>query len=74
MRKCLCGARYMWRYLLRNGFPNIARCTVERLMRQLGMQGIVRGKAVRTTIRGKDGKRGLDLLNGNFHTDDPNCV
>ena len=43
-------------------------------MRQLGMQGIVRGKAVRTTILGKDGKRAGDLLNRDFHTDAPNCA
>lgn len=70
----LYGARKMWRYLQRNGFPEVARCTVERLMRHLGMQGMVRGKAQRTTIPGKDGKRAGDLLNRNFDTDAPNEV
>ena len=70
----LYGARKMWRYLQRSGFPDVARCTVERLMRQLGMQGMVRGRAVRTTIPGKDRKRAEDLLHRNFHTDAPNRV
>ena len=43
-------------------------------MRQLGMQGIVRGRPVRTTIPSKDGKRAGDLLNRNFHTYAPNKV
>ena len=44
------GVRKVWRQLRREGF-DIARCTVERLMRMLGLQGIVRGRAHRTTVR-----------------------
>ena len=43
------GARKLWRQLRRDGIP-VARCTVERLMRELGLKGAVRGKARRTTV------------------------
>ena len=43
------GARKMWRQLNREGI-RVARCTVERLMRRLGLRGVVRGKKRRTTI------------------------
>ncbi len=43
------GARKVWRQLKREGFQ-VARCTVERLMRLSGLEGVVRGKKVRTTI------------------------
>jgi transposase InsO family protein len=40
------GARKVWRQMQREGF-DIARCTVERLMRDLGLQGVIRGKPVK---------------------------
>ena len=43
------GVRKVWRQLRREGF-DIARCTVARLMRAMGVQGIIRGKPIRTTI------------------------
>ena len=43
------GVRKMWRQMLREGF-DITRCTVERLMRELGLQGVIRGKPVRTIV------------------------
>ncbi|MFI9625840.1 IS3 family transposase, partial [Streptomyces sp. NPDC052042] len=43
------GARKIWRELNRHGHT-VARCTVERLMRELGIAGAVRGKKVVTTI------------------------
>ena len=43
------GARKVWRQLGREGVE-IARCTVERLMREMGLQGVVRGRKPRTTI------------------------
>lgn len=43
------GARKIWRHLNRQGQP-VARCTVERLMRGLGITGAIRGKKVITTI------------------------
>jgi transposase len=46
------GIRKMWRALLNSG-EIVARCTVERLMRSLGLRGAVRGKAKRTTVPGK---------------------
>jgi transposase InsO family protein len=42
------GARKVWRQLGREGVV-VARCTVERLMRSMGLRGIVRGKETRTT-------------------------
>lgn len=46
---CVYGLRKIWRRLGREGIP-VARCTVARLMRVMGLQDIVRGKKVRTTI------------------------
>ena len=43
------GARKVWRQLMREGVP-VARCTVERLMREMGLQGAVRGRTFKTTI------------------------
>ena len=43
------GVRKVWRQMMREGFP-IARCTVERLMREMGLAGVIRGEPVRTTI------------------------
>lgn len=40
----VCGARKVWRQLNRENIP-VARCTVERLMADLGLQGVIRGKA-----------------------------
>jgi HTH-like domain len=45
----VCGARKVWLALNREGIE-VARCTVERLMTELGLTGAVRGKARRTTI------------------------
>ncbi len=46
------GVRKVWRQLRREGF-DIARCTVERLMRSMGLRGVIRGKSVRTTVSDK---------------------
>jgi putative transposase len=46
------GARKVWRQMLRDGFA-VARCTVERLMADLGLHGVIRGKPVRTTVPDK---------------------
>ena len=43
------GARKVWRQLRREGF-DVARCTVERLMRAMGLRGVVRGRRIRTTV------------------------
>ena len=67
----LYGRRKMTHYLRRAGH-RVAGCTVDRLMRDLGMNGIRRGKAVRTTIPGKDGNRAGDLLDRDFTAPAPN--
>lgn len=65
------GARKMWKHLHRVGHP-VARCTVERLMRERGLRGVVRGRAKRTTIPAKDGVRAGDLVNRAFSASAPN--
>jgi putative transposase len=59
------GADKVWLELNRQGV-RVARCTTERLMRQLGLHGVRRGKKIRTTTPGKDGQRAGDLLNRDF--------
>jgi len=65
------GVRKVWHQLKREGFP-VARCTVERLMRSLGLQGAVRGKVKRTTIPSKDNRDPSDLVHRDFHATRPN--
>src|SRR5690606_4768637 len=55
------GAYKVWRELGRQGIA-VARCTVERLMRQLGIAGVRRGKKIRTTVRDERHERAGDLL------------
>ena len=68
---CVYGADKVWKQLKREGVA-VARCTVERLMRRLGLQGVVRGKAVRTTISHKTAQCPLDRVNRQFKADRPN--
>lgn len=65
------GARKVWRELLRQGV-GVAKCTVERLMRSMRLQGVVRGKPKRTTIASDRGPRPLDLVQRAFVADRPN--
>jgi transposase InsO family protein len=65
------GARKVWHQLRREGYE-VARCTVERLMRQMGIHGVVRGKKKRTTIASDKDIRPLDLVRREFHADRPN--
>jgi len=65
------GARKAWRQLNREGFL-VARCTVERLMRELGLQGVVRGKPVKTTVRDTAQPCPRDLVNRDFAAAYPN--
>jgi transposase InsO family protein len=65
------GARKVWRQLNREGIP-AARCTVERLMRQMGLQGVVRGKKTRTTIPDEAAARPADLVERDFTALRPN--
>jgi putative transposase len=65
------GADKVWLELNRQGV-GVARCTTERLMRQLGLQGARRGRKIRTTTPGRDGQRAGDLLNRDFTAPAPN--
>ena len=65
------GARKVWRQLLREGI-GVARCTVERLMGDLGLQGVIRGRPVRTTVQDKAAPCPLDHVNRQFHAPAPN--
>ena len=65
------GVRKVWRQMRREGFT-IARCTVERLMRDMGLAGVIRGKPVRTTISDKAAPCPLDHVNRQFHAPAPN--
>jgi putative transposase len=59
------GARKVWLTLNREGIA-VARCTVERLMRAAGLQGVRRGTVKRTTIADPAGQRAADLVGRNF--------
>ncbi|QNT98242.1 ISMsm1, transposase orfB (plasmid) [Streptomyces griseofuscus] len=65
------GVRKVWRQLHREGIP-VARCTVARLMRDLGLEGARRGKKIRTTIRDDGHDRAGDLLQRDFTASRPN--
>ena len=67
----LYGRRKMTHYLRRRGHK-VAFCTVDRLMADLGMNGVRRGKQVRTTIPARDGRRAGDLLDRDFTAAAPN--
>ena len=64
------GVRKVWRRMRREGFE-VARCTVARLMGELGLQGVIRGKPVRTTISDKASPCPLDHVNRQFHAPAP---
>ncbi|MEP0171825.1 MULTISPECIES: IS3 family transposase [Pseudomonadota] len=65
------GVRKVWRQLQREGF-DVARCTVARLMRAMGLQGIIRGKPVKTTFPDKSAPSPLDRVNRQFRAPAPN--
>jgi len=66
------GADKVWAQLNREGTP-VARCTVERLMRALGLRGVVRGKSrVRTTLGDDTRARPLDRVARQFRAPAPN--
>lgn len=65
------GARKVWRQLLREGVT-VARCTVERLMRQMDLRGVVRGRTFRTTTPDLTAERPADLVARKFVADRPN--
>ena len=65
------GAEKVWRQLRREEIE-VARCTVERLMRREGLRGVIRGKVVRTTIGDAAAPCPLDRVNRQFRADRPN--
>jgi putative transposase len=65
------GADKVWKQLNREAIP-VARCSVERLMRRLGLQGARRGKTVRTTVPDRSMPCPLDRVNRQFKADRPN--
>jgi transposase InsO family protein len=65
------GADKVWRQLRREGI-DVARCTVERLMRRAGLRGAIRGKVVRTTIGDAARPCPLDRVNRQFKAQRPN--
>jgi transposase InsO family protein len=69
-RRCY-GVRKVWKQLHREAIP-VARCTVARLMGQLGLQGVVRGRRVRTTIPDALADRPQDLVQRQFTATRPN--
>lgn len=67
------GADKVWLQLNREGV-RVARCTVERLMRRLGLQGARRGKRVRTTTPDTSAPCPLDRVNRMFSASRPNAL
>ena len=66
------GAAKVWGQLLREGIQ-VARCTVERLV-ELGLQGVRRGRKIRTTISDPAAPCPLDRVNRQFQADRPNAL
>ncbi len=65
------GAEKVWKQLNREQIA-VARCTVERLMRRLGLHGVVRGRSCRTTVSDEAADRPADLVNRQFTAMRPN--
>ena len=67
------GAHKVWTQLNREGL-RVARCTVERLMKALGLRGVVRGKTFKTTIPDELADRRQDRVNRTFTVSRPNAL
>ena len=67
------GVRKVWRQMKREGI-DVARCTVARLMRQMGLKGVVRGKTVKTTVSNAAASCPLDRGNRQFRAPRPNAL
>ena len=67
------GVRKVWRQMKREGIE-VARCTVARLMRQMGLKGAVRGKSFKTTISDTSAPCLLDRVNRDFKAPRPNAL
>ena len=69
---CRYGIRKVWHKLKQNDLPKLARCSVERLMKQAGIQGVWRGKGKITTKQRSGQQNPNDLVKRNFSADAPN--
>ncbi|CAN2536255.1 IS3+family+transposase+ISAli4 [Methylocapsa aurea] len=67
------GVRKVWKQLDREG-EKVARCTVAQLMRSMGLQGIVRGRPVKTTVSDRKAPCPLDKVNRQFRAVRPNAL
>jgi putative transposase len=67
------GVKKIWHQMVRERF-DIARCTVARLMRSMGLAGVIRGKSVKTTVQDKAVPCPLDHVNRNFKAPAPNVL
>jgi transposase InsO family protein len=67
------GVRKVWRQLLREGIA-VARCTVARLMRQMGLMGAIRGRRFKTTVPDTSAVQPADLVNRAFVASRPNAL
>lgn len=65
------GVRKVWRQIRREGH-DVSRYTVARLMRERGLQGVIRGKTIRTTVGNKGAPFPLDQVNRRFQAPGPN--
>jgi putative transposase len=68
---CVYGARKVWHQLVREDVE-VARCTVERLMREMGLEGAVRGRKFKTTVADDSAQRPADLVQREFVASRPN--
>jgi putative transposase len=67
------GVRKVWRQMQREGIE-VARCTVARLMRQMGLKGVVRGRSIRTTVSDAAAPCPRDRVNRQFTAPRPNAL
>jgi putative transposase len=67
------GVRKVWRQMLREGH-DVARCTVARLMKKMALQGVIRGRRVRTTVSDRAAPCPLDHVNRRFKAPRPNVL
>ena len=67
------GVRKVWHQMQRKGI-DVARCTVARLMRQMGLKGVVRGKSIRTTVSDAAAPCPRDRVNRQFTAPRPNAL
>ncbi len=67
------GVRKVWRQMMREG-ESVARCTVARLMKDMGLRGVIRGKPVKTTVSDRAAPCPLDRVNRQFRAPKPNAL